>query len=595
MTRAQLQEAIESPLEAVGGEGEEVRFHPGLVQKLLNDCDEEPDNLPLLQHLLRRLFEEWEREGAQGLITSSMAKAVGELSGALNQDAEAVYSQQTPDQQRAAALLFRRITESRQQADGTKDDRPVRRPQTVAHLAALARLSQDVLRQLIDRFAQRGLLVLRAVQPGGPVDADDKVDLPHECLCRKWLRLKAWIEAEADDAKRLRFLADSIGKTHLSGVALDEARRWQQEGRLDGLWCERYLTPQQRTVLIGWVDDSQKLLDDERHRHEEDEQRQRVAMRDRTMRRLFSGVAVVLLAILAWALYQKSRADGALQDARVAEESARREAKIASDRADAVLSFARAQAEYRAANSQAEGLKSDLESPSLKADDRAAKERKLQLLLERLDDLRGKAEEASANAALVAAGGDLLQVSDIKRDDLFDASQGVQITAFSGNNKDGMALRMFGSVPGDPALGAAGHGSGPPEDAVTFFGDGKPAGFTHAVEWQTKDLVRVRSVGLFARHDEMIDGYNFRRAFSNFTLFVRNGKDWIVVAEFSPELPYGQGENKNLLAACLDVKAMPAREFKAEFVQAVDILGQYSAPRVIALDGYTQEHCSKQP
>jgi hypothetical protein len=231
----------------------------------------------------------------------------------------------------------------------------------------------------------------------------------------------------------------------------------------------------------------------------------------------------------------------------------------------------------------------------LRADERAAKERKLQALLEGLDELRGRAAEASANAALVAAGGDLLQASDIRRDDLFDASQGVQITAFSGNNKDGMALRMFGSVPGDPALGAQGHGSGPPEDAVTFFGDGKPAGFTHSVEWRTRDLVRVRSVGLFARHDEMIDGYSFRRAFSNFTLFVRNGNDWIVVAEFSPELPYGQGENKNLIAACLDVKAMPAREFKAEFVQAVDILGQYSAPRVIALDGYTQEHCAKQP
>lgn len=30
----------------------------------------------------------------------------------------------------------------------------------------------------------------------------------------------------------------------------------------------------------------------------------------------------------------------------------------------------------------------------------------------------------------------------------------------------------------------------------------------------------------------------------SFTLFVRNRKDWIVVAEFSPELPYGQGEGK---------------------------------------------------
>jgi hypothetical protein len=53
MTRRQLQEAIESPVETVG-----AAIHPALVQELLNQCDEEPDPLPVLQHLLKRMFEE---------------------------------------------------------------------------------------------------------------------------------------------------------------------------------------------------------------------------------------------------------------------------------------------------------------------------------------------------------------------------------------------------------------------------------------------------------------------------------------------------------------------------------------------------------
>ncbi|MCU1294025.1 MAG: repeat protein [Bryobacterales bacterium] len=53
MTRHQLQEAIEGPLTAIGAE-----IHPALVQQLLNECEEEPDYLPVLQHLLRRMFEE---------------------------------------------------------------------------------------------------------------------------------------------------------------------------------------------------------------------------------------------------------------------------------------------------------------------------------------------------------------------------------------------------------------------------------------------------------------------------------------------------------------------------------------------------------
>ncbi len=53
MTRHQLQEAIEIPLETVG-----ATIHPGVVQELLNRCAEEPDHLPVLQHLLKRMFEE---------------------------------------------------------------------------------------------------------------------------------------------------------------------------------------------------------------------------------------------------------------------------------------------------------------------------------------------------------------------------------------------------------------------------------------------------------------------------------------------------------------------------------------------------------
>jgi hypothetical protein len=56
MTRRQLQEAIESPLETVG-----AAIHPAVVQEMLNQCDEEPDHLPVLQHLLKRMFEERDR------------------------------------------------------------------------------------------------------------------------------------------------------------------------------------------------------------------------------------------------------------------------------------------------------------------------------------------------------------------------------------------------------------------------------------------------------------------------------------------------------------------------------------------------------
>jgi hypothetical protein len=53
MTRHNLQEAIEGPLGTVG-----ASIRPAVVQELLNKCAEEPDHLPVLQHLLKRMFEQ---------------------------------------------------------------------------------------------------------------------------------------------------------------------------------------------------------------------------------------------------------------------------------------------------------------------------------------------------------------------------------------------------------------------------------------------------------------------------------------------------------------------------------------------------------
>jgi len=112
------------------------------------------------------------------------------------------------------------------------------------------------LRRVIERFEQRGLLVVR------PTDELDKVDLPHECLCLKWKRLEKWIEDETQDAKTLRFLADSAGKkSHLTGTALTEALLWQEAGRLKEVWGQRYLSSKEVSDVDNWVKESKRRTD----------------------------------------------------------------------------------------------------------------------------------------------------------------------------------------------------------------------------------------------------------------------------------------------------------------------------------------------
>jgi hypothetical protein len=61
MTRDQLTESIEGPI-AVGG----AAITPRLVQRLLNDVGDDPDQLPILQHALMRTWSKGSEARAEG-------------------------------------------------------------------------------------------------------------------------------------------------------------------------------------------------------------------------------------------------------------------------------------------------------------------------------------------------------------------------------------------------------------------------------------------------------------------------------------------------------------------------------------------------
>ena len=363
MTRQQLQEAIEGPLAAV-----DVKIHPSVVQDLLNQCDEEPDNLPLLQHLLRRMFEKWQEGGARGSITAAMAGNVGGLTDALDQDAETVYRGLSTDEQRAVEVLFRRITESRRADREGVDDRPVRRPQTVGNLSGLAKVSESVLRDIVRRYEERGLLVMRKTDEG------DKVDLPHECLCLKWQRLKDWIRSEAEDAKTLRYLLDSVGKNYLTGLALREALEWQNNGRLDTEWSLRYLNGEQRSRVVAWVRESRERVEEaaENERRQAEERSRRAWL----IVAVFGVAFLIATAFGVYAYLQKSEADWqrarAEEQGRIAEGQAieaRKQRKIAEDQSATSAKLAK---EEKSQRGVAEEQKELAESARREAERQAA-------------------------------------------------------------------------------------------------------------------------------------------------------------------------------------------------------------------------------
>jgi WD40 repeat protein len=247
MTRVQIEEAITEPLEAA-----QVTMHPALLQELLNQCAEEPDNLPVLQHMLRRLFDLWTEAGAHGPIsTDPHYNLAGRFSQAIDRDAEQALADVTgndPERIARIGLVFQQITEK------TDTSQPIRRPALISELAALSGMSEEDLVRTLNPFLTRGLLNTRPTAEG------PKLDLPHECLGWKWTRLAKWIDEEGDLARGLNFFVYSANREFpLTGTALVEALRLVDSGRLSGPWTRRYLDENRIPVVVHWIEHSREL------------------------------------------------------------------------------------------------------------------------------------------------------------------------------------------------------------------------------------------------------------------------------------------------------------------------------------------------
>ncbi|MCD2111045.1 helix-turn-helix domain-containing protein [Rhodococcus rhodochrous] len=174
MSAAELESVIVQPAAKAG-----VTVPPELVKVLLTDLSprasrtkDEPGTLPLLSHALLRLWQRAERR----TLTVADYTAVGGISGAVQQTAEELYSELTPEQQRLTRRVFLRLV-------NVDDDTQTRRRTPRSELAFG---DVDAVDEIVDRFADARLLT---------VD-EDSVQLSHEVLLTAWDRLRGWIDAD---------------------------------------------------------------------------------------------------------------------------------------------------------------------------------------------------------------------------------------------------------------------------------------------------------------------------------------------------------------------------------------------------------------
>jgi len=619
LTREERRSAITGPIAVGGGE-----ISPVLLTRLVNDVGDNPDQLSILQHALNRTWAQWQREHHAGEpISLSHYEAIGTMAHALDRHAERAFAELTTERQKKICeVVFQALTDK-----GT-DARGIRRPTDFATLCAVANASAAEVAPVLEVFRKpsRSFLMPPA---GEPLEPGATVDISHESLMRVWIRLRDWVEREAESAAQFCRLAQNA-MLHAKGAAglltepeLSLMLEWQQTWQPTSAWAGRY---------HGGFEQAVFFLEQSRNARDatlllEKEESRRALHRARVVAVIFFLAFVVALGLAVYAFSQHKAATEskarAIAEAKVSKqaqdlaalEATRREESEAAEAKTHELNTklndsleqtekARKQAEtfaqlFQSAMQAEAGVKRaanvELDKEAALQRDLAAKQdaatidrdnKELEAAKKSLQEVSADAARKSEQAFAVMGAVHIISTHRISPSDLFDGSSGSQITASSParNTTD-----MFNGAQGS-------------SERATVFADGKPVDSTHWIEWRTKAEVTVKSVAIFAAHDSI----RYRRAFSNFKLLAKKQNKWVEIAQYSPSLPYGGNCASDLclppnvkfnpgtvLAACVNVNTpVAANEFRAEFVQAVSALEFYSGPRVLQLDGYKKPDCS---
>jgi hypothetical protein len=283
MTRDERRFAVVGPARVA-----RARMTEPLVNRLLNDVGDNPDQLPILQHALMRTWDEWRQKrpeheaahAAGAALDVCCYEAIGGMSDALSRHAEEAYAELPDERARAIAeLLFKALTER------GPDNREIRRPTRLREICEIAGATPEEVAAVVEVFRSEGRSFLMP-PAGAALTPETVVDISHESLIRNWARLQAWVRDEAEAARIYRRLAEAAA-AHRAGeggllddVTLAWVNRWRERYAPNRAWGLRYHPEFDAT--IAYFEESRDAR--EKERAERDRQRQELLERERRER-----------------------------------------------------------------------------------------------------------------------------------------------------------------------------------------------------------------------------------------------------------------------------------------------------------------------
>ena len=443
MTRDERREAITGPV-AVG----EGAISVPLVNQLLNDAGDKPDQLPILQHALMRTWNHWlgHRNGEPMDIPDYVA--IGGMAEALSRHAEEAFAELNDSQKAIAEKLFKGLTEK-----GT-DNREIRRPMEVNEICKLTGANEAAVIAVIEVFRREGRSFLMPpptdALTGKPIhlDGESLIDISHESLIRNWDRLKTWVDEESRSARIYTRLAETA-VLHKEGGAglwrdpdLGLALSWRENSNPNEVWARRYNPefPLAMSFLDASVSARDALIAGEEAR------RRKEIRRTRLTALIFAVAFLFSLGMGVYAYGQKNQAQAALAEAtkqQLKAEAALLTAEAALETADE----SRKKAEKAEEDTRKQAGETDKQRLLAEANAKKADEAKLRA--------EAEAKKAIANEKTALENARLANEQIVKNQSLLYASNvGVAQKAIGDNNTERAQKLLMGLYPDrSPAAG----------------------------------------------------------------------------------------------------------------------------------------------
>jgi WD40 repeat protein len=286
MNREQIQNAIREPIRKL--------ISGSLVSTLIKNIANSPDQLPVLQHALRRTWQNWYASSPRSVeISEEHYQKIGGIKHALSNHADEIYTGLNDEHgQKIAELLFKRITGKSQ------DGQIIRCPVSFQEILSIVQatdstITRQELLTVIEAFRHLDCCFITPPIEMGEIRDDVDIDISHESLMRLWGRLRTWIDEEAEKvqdylelAKRFKAYQDERGDL-LSGRALAVALQWRDKYHPNEAWAarcsSRFGTAIDFAAVINFLDRS-KTEEEARAEEAERQRQRREEQRDETIR-----------------------------------------------------------------------------------------------------------------------------------------------------------------------------------------------------------------------------------------------------------------------------------------------------------------------